>query len=416
MKIKKENTVFINFLYLFILQSANYILPLITLPYLIRVLGPQKFGLIAFSQSFIAYFQILTDYSFNLSATREISINKSNKEKISDIFSYVMITKFFLILISFTLMSLIVFMFKKFSEDWVVYYFTFGTVIGQALFPTWFFQGMEKMKYITFLNILSKLIFTVFIFIFVKKTSDYIYVPLISSLGFLVAGILSIWIIFNNFNIKLKVNDLGKIKYHLKEGWHLFVSILAGNLYTQGTVLILGLLSTKEIVGYYTIAEKISRAVANISQPVSQSIYPYITRMVNENIEQFKLFYKKVFTYSLIFFGFVSLLLLIFSKNIYIIITSYSNNIGISSFRILAVVTFLISLNVIITPFALALRQDKIIKRMYVTVGLSFVFVCFLITYLFSAIGTAISLLLVELSIFIGTLKIIRSGLSYERT
>jgi PST family polysaccharide transporter len=91
------------------------------MPYLVRVLGVEKFGLVAFAQSFIMFFNILVDFGFSLSATREISVNRDNQEKITEIYSSVMIIKFVLIILSFLIMNGIVFSFEKFSPEWKLF-------------------------------------------------------------------------------------------------------------------------------------------------------------------------------------------------------------------------------------------------------------------------------------------------------
>ncbi|MBC7101454.1 MAG: oligosaccharide flippase family protein, partial [Methanobacteriales archaeon] len=173
------------------IQLVQYLLPLVTFPYLTRVLGPANFGRVAFAVAFIGYFQILTDYGFNLSATREISINRDDLSQVSKIYSSVMVTKTILMFLTFILMLVIISSFERFRGDPLLYIFTFGLVVGSVLFPVWFFQGIERMRYISILRILSSLIYTALIFIIVRGPKDYLYVPLVNSIGFIVVGVYS---------------------------------------------------------------------------------------------------------------------------------------------------------------------------------------------------------------------------------
>ena len=149
----ERKTVLHNFASLSVLQAITYLLPVLILPYLFRVIGPEKFGLIAFAQAFVQYFMILTDYGFSISATKEISLCQHDRAEISKVFSSVMMVKIALAVVSLILLGCIVYFVPKFRDDWMVYVLSFGAVLGNTLFPVWFFQGTEKMRYIADLNI-----------------------------------------------------------------------------------------------------------------------------------------------------------------------------------------------------------------------------------------------------------------------
>lgn len=273
-----------NFISLATLQGLNYILPLITLPYLVRVLGAEKFGLIAFATAVVGYFIVLTDYGFNFSATREIANNKENKDKLIEIFSSVMIIKTLLLIISFVILILMIFCFEKIGSDAFLYILTFGTVVGQVLFPVWFFQGMERMKYITIINIISKTIFTVAIFVLVKHASDYLLVPLLTSIGIIIASVISLYIIFFNFKVKFKLQKISTIKTYLRGGSHLFYTSALSNLLTSSGVIVLSLVTNNTVVGYFSAIEKLFRAVVGLFSPLTQALYPISCNKVQDPI------------------------------------------------------------------------------------------------------------------------------------
>jgi len=395
-----------NFLSLSALQAVNYLLPLITLPYLVRVLGPEKFGLIAFAQAFIQYFNILTDYGFNLSATREISIHRDNKEKISEIFSSVMITKIGLMIISFLILSVLVFTIPKFRNDWLIYFFTFGMVIGQILFPVWFFQGMERMKYITILNIVAKGIFTICIFIFIRKMADYLYVPLINSMGFLVAGGLSLRIVSKDFGIKFILPSFKAIKHQLKEGWHIFISTAAISLYTNTRIFAVGLFTNNTITGYYAIAEKLINVIQTF--PLSsllQTLYPRLSKIYLENKEKAKKLMDRFQNLTIVIYLLVLPLIFVATPPIVKIVTGAPYKEVIVSFRLLLIAVFFINANAFRVQFLLVMGKYNIFARIHLIMGIIGLLLTFLATYFFSYIGTATSIIVVEFVILVLTIK-----------
>ena len=411
-KFQSENSkkISANFMYLSILQGMNLILPLITFPYLVRVLGIENFGLLMFAQAFIVYFTMIVDYGFNLSGIREVSSNRNNKSKLIKIFSSIMIARFILALVGLIFLTIIVFSFEKFSQNWELYYLTFGIVIGTALFPTWFFQGMEKMKYITVLTVIAKLIFTLSIFLFVTTEKDFIYVPLINSLGFIFVGIISLFIIFKDFDMRIKFQKWKRIKIQFIKGWHVFISKISINLYGATNTFILGIFTTDAIVGYYAIAEKVVRIITSLFAPFYQTIYPHVVNIIKKPKNEAAQFLKRVFKYSLGISTIVFLLSISLGEFSFLLVFGEEAKNSINIFYILSPLIIILPMaylffNVILLSYKL----DKYFSKLYIIgaiTNLSMIFILF--QFLEEKIvAVSLSLLITELIITLLAYKLI---------
>lgn len=398
-----------NFISLGFLQFANYILPLITLPYLVRVLGPGKFGLLAFYQSFSQLFLVVIDYGFNYTATREISINRDDKTKVSMIFSSVLTIKFILTVFSVLFISALIFIFPSFKEDWSLIYATLAVVIFQSFFPRWFFQGYEEMKYITIITVIAKVLFTLLVFILVINQDDYIYVPILNSLGFFISVLISFYIIKTRFRVKFKIPTLSKMKIQLKDGWHLFLSSIASNLYTSLNSFILGIFTNESIVGYYAASEKIVKSIQDLFTPLFHSTYPYLSKKINEGDLNSNFFIAKLLKYVFISALFVSAIIFMFSSNIvYLLLgNKYYNSIFI--LRILAFIPLFGGLNIIINSLTLlSYNLKRQFSMIIISAGL-FNIICSLIfvPYL-EAVGSSIIMNLSEILILVSSILVLK--------
>ena len=266
------------------LQAITFLLPIVVVPYLFQVIGPEKFGLVAFAQAFVQYFMILTDYAFNITATREISLCQDNKALISEIFSAVMTARLVLTALGLLAFCALVMFVPRFSDDRILYTLTFGTVIGNALFPMWLFQGMEKMEYITKLKMLGEFSAAFGIILFIRGPQDYLTVPLIYASVLLGTGMLALVIAFRKLGLVFKFPGFGRVRQELEAGRELFLSIVAINAYTSTRVFAVGLMTSNTLTGFYSIAERISNVAQTFPlSSFSQAIYPRLSNIYRRN-------------------------------------------------------------------------------------------------------------------------------------
>jgi len=288
------------------LNATNILLPLLTIPYLIKVLGTDTFGLLAFATAIIAYFMVLTDYGFNYSATKEAALNLDNPDKINEIFTTVSVLKLIFIAVSFIALLLLIVSFDKFSSEKLLYILTFTTVIGNALFPIWYFQAIEKMQLITYFNLISKVAFTAAIFIVIQTENDYLWVPILTALANLLTAMMALYLVFSRFNIRIVYVRKATLIRYLAEGWTIFYAYLFSNLISTNNIVLLGLLTNNTMVGYYAIADKVFSAVNSISSPILSAVYPFMVKTKQQSQTKF----YQLFTYLNIGLLSVSVLLI----------------------------------------------------------------------------------------------------------
>jgi len=250
---------------------------------LVQTIGIDSFGLINFSLSLGLYFGAIIQFGFGITATREIARHRDDSIRLAQIYSATLTATLILAGISTVLFSFIVLFFEKFYSHFELYFFTLLLVIFQSLFPIWFFQGMEKMKYITFLSLATSFIYLISLLVFVKQPSDFVLVPLLHAISAFFTFFLAIGLISKKFKVKFTTPHWREIKTIYGEGCHAFISQLAPSLYNNSAVFLLGLFTNNAVVGLYTAATKVIDALISFAYILSSTFFPYLSRDLNQH-------------------------------------------------------------------------------------------------------------------------------------
>lgn len=267
-----------NMMSLYIVQLANIILPLLLIPYLARILLPKSFGVYLFFYSLSIWLYTVVEYGVNLSATREISCERDDKDCIAEIVVGVLGGQA-LITIGIVSLAAVAFCLVPFLHQnpvFLVLSLLFG--IARGFGPLWYFCGKERMEVVAALEVAGRTLATLLAFPLVRSPDCGWVALALPSLTSMIVTLMQLYLMYREVEFRFP-RRIASISM-LKKGWSMFVYRFSGSLYTTANVVILGILTSPAMVGFYGGAEKITRGLLTLISPVINALYPRISYLV----------------------------------------------------------------------------------------------------------------------------------------
>lgn len=402
---KKENK---NFLYNVLYQVFTFIIPLITTPYISRVLGVDNVGIYSYTYSIVYYFMLITMLGINNYGSRTIAKSTNDNDKLSYYFCSIYYLQLFCGIVMLILYNILVlFVFKEYRSAFLIQ----NIYILSAIFDiNWLYFGLEKFKITISRNVIIKLCSLIFIFLFVKTKSDLLIYIIIAS-GSTLLSQLYLWL-FVKKNVKITKVKIRDIFKNFKPCLILFVPVVAYGIYRVMDKTMLGKISGTIVLGYYENAEKIINIPISFINALGTVMLPNISKIVNDSKELEKKIYASfklcLFFVVPIFFG-----LLTIGKDFSVVFfgKDFSNS-GIIIQYLSITIVFSAITNVIRTNYLIPKEMDKIyVSSTIIGAIINFIInLCLIPKY--GYIGACIGTILAEFSVMLVQLLYVRKEIN----
>ena len=283
----KKGVLLKNTVMLYIMQFSTYLLSFIVVPYETRVLGPTYYGKLGVATAIMVYFQLVIDFGFLLSATEDVSRNREDRGKVSRILTAVTIDKIFLTIGSVIVLLVLCQILPSWREDRTFYLLFLIATAVNSMIPDYLYRGLEQMTAITVRTVAIKTFFTVMIVLLLKQPEQYCIIPILNINGN-TAALLGVYLhLYRQMNIRFVKCRAREIWDSFRRSSTFFYSRIATSVYTASNTVILSIISAGSSIGYYTLADKLVTTAKNGLSPISDSMYPYMTKN-----KDFKLVWK----------------------------------------------------------------------------------------------------------------------------
>lgn len=400
-----------------IVQLSGYIVPLVTLPYLTRVLGPEAYGKVIYAQVLMTYCTMIVDYGFSWSATRKIAVGRADRKLVSSAFLGTWLAQWLLVILSGLCTAAVVLLSHRLYINASLYAAAFTLVIGDALFPIWLLQGLEHLKLVALLQLTVRALTLIPIFTLVTRPSDAIIVLLINGGSTILIGIVSLVWISRKCFIDWRRPSFHEALRELRDGFPLFTSRLSVSFYTIFVPLALGWFAGPIVLATFQVADKLRSTAQSMLSPLSQALYPHVSLLFATNRDAALSVVNRSVLLIAILASLGGILLFTFSNPIITLIAGHQFARSASVLRYLAFVPLIVGLsNMFGVQIMLPNGMNWLFNTILIAGGILGILVIIPFVITLQATGAALSVLLIELFITISMgVAIYRRGYLFAR-
>ena len=271
-----------NVIMLYVMTLGKYLLPLITLPYLTRVLTPDYYGVVSYMTSTMTYFQVFVDFGFLYSATREASLARDHRTRLGEILSETITAKLLLSLIGAVVLCAIIPFVEILRENVLLTVLYYLSVVVTAFLPDYIYRGLEQMHIVSIRFILARLVSTCLTFVLVRSPKDLLFVPFLTICGNLVAVAFSFLHLYKKAGIKLEKVGFKPIVSSLKASSVFFAATFATTAFGATTTFLMGFRQLSSIttaeIAYWGVAYQLVCTIEMLYDPIMSSLYPHMVK------------------------------------------------------------------------------------------------------------------------------------------
>ena len=385
-----------NVVSLLVISAANYILPLITMPYLARILQPAGWGQVLFAQGYALWLAVVIEYGFVYSATREIARRANSPEALVITVNAVNGAKILLTLAA-TVITVITWMISpSFQRSPGYLLWAWLTAIFQGLYPMWYFQGVQRIRRLALLSTATRTLATVLTFLLVRTSLDGWVILALQTAAAAVATTIALFWMYKEVPLRRPIRrDVVRV---LGTGKYMFTVTLAAGIYGQAGTFLVGLLSNPVQVGFYGGAERINRIMTNLFAVLGQALYPHMSQTAHTDFHRSRRLARALFLGSTIIGIALAILTVISAPWLVQLLLGPGFEPAVLVLQVMALQITLTGMSRVLgTLWMLPLEMDRSYNRIVVAAGMINLALTALLVPMLQAPGMAIAFVLTEL-------------------